>query len=124
MPTPMEIAISLQDEVSALVNAKLLALGVSLETDQKGYYKASRDVVKAVVGCAVQRMFSDGANPGMVYETAVSKNVGWELFLHNNPKIAAKVAKEKAENEAKLKALMEQEDEGEESSEHGDEHED
>ena len=102
MPTTLEIAKSLNTQIRAIVDAKLTELGVSVEKDAKEFYKTSREVTRAVVACATQRMFEDGARPSMVANT-VSTNGGWDLFLELHPEILEKIKAEK--EEAQLKAL-------------------
>lgn len=97
-----ELAKQLLSQVLELVNQTIAAQGVSLsDEDKQPYYRASRQVLRAVVAAASQRMFEDGANPALVGNTLRARD-GWELFLSAHPDIAAKVA---AEKEAKQKML-------------------
>lgn len=92
----LSIAKTVLPDVRTMVDAALKFQGVSLETDAPAYYKASRQVFRAFIACAAQRMLEDGAKRSLVRNTASSHagEDGWELLLETHPEVKAKVQAE------------------------------
>jgi hypothetical protein len=86
--------------IKPLMDQSLKSMEVDVKKDSKTYYRISRDLFRAVVVCAAQRMMEDGANQKLVFQTigehvdAISRD-SWRLFLSTRPELAKKVAAEK-----------------------------
>jgi len=76
--------------IKKMVDTALAAMEVDIKKDSKAYFKASRQIFKALVAAAAQRMLEDGANRQLLRDT-YSPEDAWGLFLELHPDIAAKV---------------------------------
>ncbi len=96
-PAAFALAVSLLSKVEALVSDTLKEQGVNREQDEKAYFQATRNLYRALVACATQRMLDDGATPQFVFErTGSSVQTGFELFLERHPEVKAKLEAEMA----------------------------
>lgn len=77
--------------IKKMVDTALAAMEVSIKKNPKAYYKASRQIFKALAAAAAQHMLEDGANKQLLHDT-YSPDDAWELFLSLHPEIAAKIA--------------------------------
>jgi len=111
-PKVLKIAKTLVADIKPMMDKALAALGVDLKKDEKEYYKTSRDLLRAVVACAAQKMMEDGANRSLVSQTIREHATGisedaWALYLESHPEVMEKIKAEKAkatEAEAKTAA--------------------
>lgn len=88
-------------DVGARIQALLKEEGVQYkkggtDIENTPYFRASRYVVRGMISSAIQTLFESGASPSFV-STQINTSVaeGWELFLKNNPDVAAKIEAEK-----------------------------
>jgi hypothetical protein len=80
--------------IKDLVDNALKMMKVGVNKDQKAYFKASRQVFKALAAAAAQRILEEGGNQKLLEDT-YSPADAWALFLLRHPDIAAKLAAEK-----------------------------
>jgi hypothetical protein len=106
----LEIAKDINAEVQTLVNKlfeKCEASPALKATDPDMYFMHSNRILTAIAAAASQRMLSDGLMrrrlSGKFYDVSA---VAWDLFLHNNPDVAAKIQAEKEAKEAAYKASI------------------
>lgn len=80
----------LENGIKNMVDTSLKAMGADFKKDPKKYYRASRQVFKAIVAAAAQRILEDGGNRKLLEDTYSAEDA-WELFLELHPEIAAKI---------------------------------
>ena len=90
--------------IKKMVDTALAAMEVNLKKNPKAYYKASRQIFKALTAAASQHMLEDGANKQLLRDT-YSPDDAWELFLGLHPDIAAKIAAAKPKPPPKPKNI-------------------
>jgi len=86
--------------IKDLVDNALKMMKVDVKKDEKAYYKASRQVFKAIAAAAAQRILEEGGNKKLLEDT-YSPNDAWVLFLSRHPDIAATMAAAEAKAAAK-----------------------
>lgn len=82
-------------EIQGIVAQALKVKGVDRAKDEKAYFKATRDIYRALVAAAAQQMLDDGASPQFILQrTGSSVQTGWELYLERHPEVKAKLEAE------------------------------
>ena len=79
----------LNGSVKNLVDTALKAMKVDIKKDPSKYYKASRQIFKALVAASAQRMLEDGASRQLLRDTYTPDDA-WDLFAELHPDLAAK----------------------------------
>jgi len=103
----LEIAKKLMGDMKPLIDKALADLGVDIKKNPKDYYRASRDVLRATVICAAQKMMEDGANKQLVSQTVYEHarsiaDTSWTLFLSTHPEVAKAIAAKTAKHDVEL----------------------
>lgn len=80
----------LEEGITKMIDTTLKAMGVDLKKNPQAYYKGSRQVFKALMAAAAQRMLDDGANTRLLQDTYNPLDA-WELYLTRHPDVAAKL---------------------------------
>lgn len=80
----------LEEGISKMIDTTLKAMEVDLKKNPQAYYRGSRQVFKALMAAAAQRMLEDGANTQLLQDTYNPLDA-WELYLTRHPDIAAKL---------------------------------
>jgi hypothetical protein len=91
--------------VKTLVSTALKAMEVDIKKNPKAYYKASRQVFKALIAAAAQHILEDGGNRQLLADT-YSPEDAWTLYLARHPELAAKLAAQEPKPPPKPNSLF------------------